>query len=139
MTRRADDESTAGDSSALLLDGHEIDSDPLLVALAELVDAAAEVDRAVDVLTTRAVGMRDARSRGATWRDIVESEDRPLIAELLTDTVSRFEAAGTRFRQVKARTLHQEGMTMEQVARLFGVSRQRISVLLQASSPRRPQ
>ena len=139
MTGHAGDGRSAGDSGAAPVDGHGVDSDPLLQALSDLVHAAAEVDRAVDLLTTRAVLMSAARGAGTTWREIVEGEERPLIAEMLTETISRFEAAGTRFRQVKARTLHQEGMTMEQIARLFGVSRQRISVLLHASSPRRPQ
>lgn len=132
------DESSAGDSSAVPAGEHDVAGDSLLQALSDLVHAAAEVDRAVDLLTTRAVMMSAARGAGATWREIVEGEERPLIAEMLTDTISRFEAAGTRFRQEKARTLHQEGMTMEQIARLFGVSRQRISVLLHGS-PRRPQ
>jgi len=57
-------------------------------------------------------------------------EDSPLIAELLTETIARFEAAGTRFRQAEARALHQEGMTMEAIADLFGLTRQRISALL---------
>ena len=106
-------------------------TDPLLQALEELVAAAADVDRAVDMLTARAAGMRAARAAGAQWRDVVNSEERPLIAEMLTDTISRFESAGTRFRRAKARALYEEGMTMDQIADLFGVTRQRISVLLQ--------
>ena len=106
-------------------------TDPLLAALDELVTAAADVDRAVSMLSERAALMRAARAAGAQWRDVVDSEERPLIAEMLTDTISRFEAAGTRFRRAKARALHQEGMTMDQIAQLFGVTRQRISVLLQ--------
>lgn len=110
------------------------DSEPLLSALAELVRTAADVERAVHLLTARADGMRTARRAGGRWRDIVDSEERPLIAEMLTDTISRFEAAGTRFRREKARALHDEGMTMEQIAHLFGLSRQRISALLHGTS-----
>lgn len=112
--------------------------DPLLAALDELVAAAADVERAVDMLTSRAARIRAARAGGAEWREIVDSEERPLIAEMLTDTISRFESAGTRFRSAKARALHEEGMTMDQIAYLFGVTRQRISVLLQPrQSPKR--
>ena len=110
-------------------------ADPLLAALEELVAAAADVERAVDMLTSRAAGMRAARAGGAEWREIVDSEERPLIAEMLTDTISRFESAGTRFRSAKARVLHEDGMTMDQIADLFGVTRQRISVLLQPRPP----
>ena len=83
------------------------------------------------MLSARAARMRAARAGGAPWREVVDGEERPLIAEMLTDTISRFESAGTRFRRAKARALHEEGMTMDQIASLFGVTRQRISVLLQ--------
>lgn len=113
-------------------------TDPLLNALEELVTAAADVNRAVDMLTARATGLRAARVKGAQWRDVVRSEERPLIAEMLTETISKFESAGTRFRRAKARALHDEGMTMDQIADLFGVTRQRISVLLQPRPPAKP-
>ena len=113
-------------------------ADPLLAALDELVAAAADVERAVDMLTSRAARMRAERAGGAKWREVVDSEERPLIAEMLTDTISRFESAGTRFRSAKARALHPEGMTMDQIADLFGVTRQRISVLLQLRPPAKP-
>lgn len=112
------------------------DGDPLLRALDDLVRTAEEVDQAVDRLTQRAQEMTAARQQGHRWRDIVDAEERPLIAEMLTDTIQHFEAAGTRFRAAKARTLHDEGMPMEQIARLFGVSRQRISVLLRGAHER---
>jgi hypothetical protein len=108
--------------------------DPLLLALEDLVHAAAKVNEAVEMLTARAGRMRAMRLQGATWRDIVDAEERPLIAEMLTDTIQRFEAAGTRFRRAKARALHDEGMTMEQIADLFGLTRQRISALLRPSA-----
>jgi hypothetical protein len=111
-------------------DGGPAIEDPLLAALEDLTTAAAEVDRAVETLSVRAARMRDERIRGAQWRDIVDSEERPLIAEILTETIVRFESAGTRFRRAKAAVLHEEGMTMDQIAALFGVSRQRISALL---------
>ena len=112
--------------------------DPLLRALDDLVRAAQEVDRAVDRLQRRAQDMAAARHRGSRWREIVEAEERPLIAEMLTETIAQFEAAGTRFRAAKARALHDEGMSMERIAELFGVSRQRISVLLREPH-RRPE
>lgn len=113
--------------------GGQAPSEPLLLALDELERAARDVTRAVDLLTDRAEWIRGARRAGSAWRDIVDAEERPLIAELLTTTISRFESAGTRFRQAKARALHDEGMTMEQIAGLFGVTRQRVSVLLRGN------
>lgn len=104
--------------------------DPLLHALDDLVAAAEHVSAAIDMLTARAERMRASREAGERWREIVSAEDRPLIAEMLTETIQRFEASGTRFRRAKARALHDEGMTMERIAELFGLTRQRISALL---------
>ena len=114
--------------------GAQPPQEPLLRALDELESAALQVTRAVELLTARAERMRVARRQGATWRDIVDGEERPLIAEMLTSTISGFESAGTRFRKAKARALHDEGMTMEQIAALFGVTRQRVSVLLRGTN-----
>jgi hypothetical protein len=113
--------------------GSSRQDDRLLDCLDDLERAAGDVQKAVTMLTARAAGMRASRQQGVSWRQIVEAEERPLIAEMLTATIQEFEATGTRFRQAKARVLHDEGMTMEQIAALFGVSRQRISVLLRAT------
>lgn len=109
------------------------EDDALLVALDDLVAAAGRVNEAIEMLTARAGQMRAARRDGQSWRDIVSAEERPLIAEMLTETIQRFEASGTRFRRAKARALHDEGMTMEHIAELFGLTRQRISALLRAT------
>lgn len=69
--------------------------DPLLRALEQLVLTASDVEEAVQMLAARAGRMRALRLEGADWREIVEAEERPLIAEMLTDTISRFEAGGT--------------------------------------------
>lgn len=114
-------------------------SDPVLLALEDLVRAGEQVQKAIDWLNNRATFIRSCRQNGAPYRDIVTEEERPLIAELLTETIQRFEAAGTRFRRAEARALHQEGLTMEQIAKLFGLTRQRVSALLRGpSTPRRP-
>lgn len=108
--------------------------DPLLAALDELVDSARDMEQTVTMLRHRAAALREARQDGGRWRDVVAGEERPLIAEMLTDKLRRFEGAGTRFRQAKARALYEDGMTMEQIAEMFGVTRQRISVLLNATA-----
>jgi hypothetical protein len=106
------------------------ETDDVLVALADLLAAAEQVEAAVQVLRKRAAVLKTARAAGVPYRDLVGQEHRPLIAELLTDTIRRFEAAGTRFRQAEALALHREGMTLSQIAELFGLTRQRVSTLL---------
>lgn len=122
------DEATDGRPGSADATPHE---DPVLVALADLVDAAEQVQRTTAHMITRAAKIQAGRAQGLTYRELV-GRDEPLIAALLTDTIHEFEAAGTRFRREQARALHKEGLTMEQIGALFGLTRQRISVLLRA-------
>lgn len=92
------------------------------------------------LIRDHAAAIRASRLQGLSFREIVERENRPLIVEVLTEATSGFEAAGTRFRQAKAAALRREGMTLEAIGALFGLTRQRISRLLteaSSSTPRR--
>jgi hypothetical protein len=124
---------TGGDINDTAPGADSSGSDPTVLALEDLVREAEQIRQAVETLNTRAAYIRACRQQGVPYRQIVTSGDRPLIAELLTETIRRFEAAGTRFRQAEARALHQEGVTMERIAELFGLTRQRISALLRAT------
>ncbi len=110
--------------------------DPTLLALEDLVQAADQVARMTTHVTARAAHIRARRLEGLAYREIVSGEDLPLIAGVLTDNIQRLEAAGTRFRQAEAQALHQEGMTMEEIGRYFGLTRQRISALIRGATPR---
>lgn len=88
------------------------------------------------LIREQAAQIRASRLAGLSFREIVEQENRPLIVEVLTGATSGFEAAGTRFRQAKAAALRREGMTLEAIGALFGLTRQRISRLLrEAAAP----
>lgn len=71
-----------------------------------------------------------ARENGSSWRDICHNEQRPLIVESVTTVLDQLSAVGSRFRRAQAKALHHEGLSMERVAALFGVTRQRVSALL---------
>lgn len=90
-------------------------------------------------VVARAEYIRGRRLEGIPYRDIVSDEDAPLIAELLTDNIQRLESAGTRFRQAEARALHEEGMTMQEIGKLFRLTRQRISALINLASAPPPE
>ena len=49
---------------------------------------------------------------------------------MLSLNMAALETAGAEFRAAQARSLHDEGMTMDTIGELFGVTRQRISALL---------
>lgn len=111
--------------------------DPTLTALDDLVAAGERMAWLLALIGEHAEDMHAGRRQGLPYRDIVYRENRPLVVEALTDTIARFEAAGTRFRQAKAAALRAEGLTLEEIGGLFGLTRQRISELLLAAGRER--
>lgn len=109
-----------------------------LRALDELLQAAEVMSRAMAALSARAEVIRQGRANGLSYREIVRTGEPPLIAGSLTPSIEQLESAGRRFRQAEARALRGEGMTMEQIGEVFGLSRQRISALLASGQDERP-
>lgn len=104
------------------------------------IEAIDDLDRALDEsvemvkrMKERIRDLRTANGEGRPLREIVPEEQTPLLVQLLTESTNLLHAYGNRVRRTEARALHQEGMTMDEIARLFGVTRQRISALLRDS------
>jgi hypothetical protein len=74
--------------------------------------------------------IRRLRALGKPYADIVPAEERPLIVQLLTESRLACDDVGARVRRTEAQVLHAEGFTMDRIAELFGVTRQRVSGLL---------
>ena len=108
--------------------------DPALESLRDLEAALEQTVTELIDARTRALDLIEARETGRGWREIVESERRPLLVETLSTALDRLSAVGGRFRRCEAEALHDEGLSMERIALLFGVTRQRVSALLK--SPR---
>jgi hypothetical protein len=104
--------------------------DAVLEALEGLVRALRANAERIEATIARAERIREQREAGMRYRDIESGVERPLIVELTRDNLARLVEAGSRLRRAEARALHTEGMTMEQIAELFGVTRQRVSALL---------
>ena len=101
------------------------------------MDAIDDLDRALDDsiemtqrMKQRIAQLRTARAQGRPLREIVPEEETPLLVQLLTESTNLLHSFGNRVRRTEARALHGEGMTMDEIARLFGVTRQRVSALL---------
>ena len=87
-----------------------------------------------------AVELQDARERaqqlltqrrsGDSWLDIVTGEARPLVVERISTVLSTLAGAGSSWRRAQARALHAEEVSINRIAAMFGVTRQRISALL---------
>ena len=110
----------------------DVGTDPVLDALEGLVRALRENQSRIEATIARAERIREQREDGLSYREIESGVERPLIVELTRDNLARLVEAGSRLRRAEARALHAEGMTMEQIAELFGVSRQRVSALLRS-------
>jgi DNA-directed RNA polymerase sigma subunit (sigma70/sigma32) len=103
----------------------------------DFLRALRELDAALDGNLERAAQMRhrikeieQALAEGRPLSDIVPREGAPPLVRLLTQSAESLSAYGSRVRRAEARALHQEGLTMEEIAQLFGVTRQRVSALL---------
>lgn len=101
------------------------------------MEALADLDRALDEsidmtkrMKARITELRNSQAEGRELREFVPEEETPLLVQLLTESTNLLHAYGNRVRRTEARALHQEGMTMDQIATLFGVTRQRVSALL---------
>ena len=108
----------------------EVVNDSVLDALDGLVRALRANSARIEATIARAERIQEQRDEGLSYREIESGEERPLIVELTRDNLAALVEAGSRLRRAEARALHAEGMTMEQIAELFGVTRQRVSALL---------
>lgn len=107
--------------------------DPVLVALEELVEALRQNVDASQVAMERARMIKALRARGLDYRDIADETGAPLVIQLVTENLDRLRVHGAQLRQVQAAALYEEGMTMNEIAELFGVTRQRVSALLRSA------
>jgi hypothetical protein len=111
-----------------------IRTDPVLTALEELLSVLRETADRNRAVVNRADAIRRFREGGHRYSDIVPMEERPLIVELLTQNLRELSDASSNFRKVEAQAMYSEGLTMAEIADLFGVTRQRIAALLRPST-----
>ena len=103
----------------------------------EFMEALSDLDRALDQtidmagrMKERIEELRKATSERRPLREVVSAEQRPLIVQLVTESTNLLHIYGNRVRKTEALALHHEGMTMDEIGKLFCVTRQRVSALL---------
>jgi Homeodomain-like domain len=104
--------------------------DEFLETLGALESALADNGRRATLIKKRIAQIRRLRSRDASYVEIVSSKEGPLIVHLLTESSTALDSCGAKVRRAEAHALYAEGLTMEQIAERFGVTRQRVSALL---------
>jgi len=114
------------------------EQDEVLEALDQLVEALSEgIDR-MEFALDLASAMRERRLDGETHADIEVGMKGPGLQELIANHVLAVQSEASRLRRAWARTLRSEGLTVQEIGELFGVSHQRVSFLLNrdAGEPR---
>ena len=109
--------------------------DDVVEALNQLVAALERNKARIDQAIERAAVLCEERRTGRSWKEILDDEGRPVVIAIIGENLDEIYTAGGRFRRVLAKQLYDEGLSMEQVARVFGVTRQRVSALLRGSEP----
>ncbi|GIF23391.1 hypothetical protein BJ973_000252 [Actinoplanes tereljensis] len=99
-------------------------------ALAELVTALDKSMEELRVARRRAVELSEQHDAGRSWTAMVAAESGPLIVERITVTLDTLSRSGSRWRRAQALVLHAEGVSINRIAALFRVTRQRISALI---------
>ncbi|MGY2064385.1 hypothetical protein [Blastococcus sp. SYSU DS0619] len=98
-----------------------------LERLVECIDSSIEeLERA----RTRAETLLAERRSGRPWLELVTAETRPLVVESISTVLAALATAGHAWRREQAAALHREDVSINGIAALFGVTRQRISALL---------
>jgi hypothetical protein len=99
-------------------------------ALEQLATQLDLVARELDRARERALELEAQRREGRSWYEIVAAEERPLIVEQVSRAMNTLASAGGQWRRTQAHALHDEGISINRIAELYGVTRQRVSALL---------
>ena len=103
-------------------------------AIELLTEALHANSRRNQLAIRRAAAIRKMREQGLSYREIVRRQGNALLIEVTRENMAALAEHGSRLRRVEAKALHREGMTMDEIAELFGVTRQRISALLKEAN-----
>ena len=106
----------------------------LLSTLTDIEAAATDNLERSRQLQQRARTLRQQLQAGDDLVDLVEAEETPRMVELISANMATLETAGAEFRAAEALALRARGLTINAIAELFGVTRQRISALLKQKS-----
>lgn len=107
-------------------------------ALDSLIDALEETVEDFRHLIDRAARLRDDVDAGRTLSEAMPAEQRPLIITKLVEITDRLHEAGGSVRRAEAQQLRAEGRTQDEIAEIFGLTRQRVAKLLESPAVKKP-
>lgn len=106
--------------------------DAVLRAIQNLLSVLDGISQNHTSIAERARHISERRAKHVPYTVIVSEEERPLIVERARASLFDLVEAAGRLQRAEARALHDEGMSMESIGALFGISRQRVADFLRA-------
>ena len=79
----------------------------------------------------RAAQIEALLEQGYTWGQVLSTEDRPLIVDLLGQNMALLNEVGGRLRREEARCLIREGLKEQEIADLLGVTEDHVRAMLE--------
>jgi len=107
---------------------HEDSALAALRALVKVLDSNEERTRYV---RGRATQIESLLEQGYTWRQVLSTEERPLIIDVLAQNMALLNEVGGRFRREEARCLLGEGVKEQEIAALLGLSVDHVHAMLE--------
>lgn len=111
---------------------------PTAGALNQIAEAADETVRDQQRVSRRARSMSRQRLLGWSWSQILERERQPGLLVLMDRSARRLHEVTGGFRTALCQALVDEGLSTRQIAKIFGVTHQRISAMLSRAAPAPP-
>ncbi len=108
----------------------QIEEDQAARALSDLMSVLDACMTELAGARSRAEKLLEERQAGRAWLDIVTAESRPLVVEQISSVMAALASAGGVWRREEAHALASEQVSINRIAAMFGVTRQRISALL---------
>jgi hypothetical protein len=112
----------------------DADGDQVMAALDDLTATVEANARDGKLLVRRIDELRRARAAGRPWREILGRQRTPGALDLVGRMLNRLGESSAGLRRPLASALRREGLSIPSVARIFGVSHQRVSTVLRRSS-----
>jgi hypothetical protein len=110
---------------------HEDSALDALRALVKVLDSNEERTRYV---RGRATQIESLLEQGYTWQQILSTEERPLIIDVLGQNMALLNEVGGRFRREEARCLIGEGVKEQEIADLLGVAVDHVHAMLEGQT-----
>ncbi|MDA8298336.1 MAG: helix-turn-helix domain-containing protein [Actinomycetota bacterium] len=103
------------------------------LAINALQDSLEESARREAALSRQLDAMKRARRAGREWREVLANDANMHAVTVVGEIARRLGESGASFRRTLALALVREGDGLSEIARRFGISRQRVFNLVRAS------